>query len=211
MLHLRPITASGGKQPLLKQHFYIPAARNRLNDDGYPPLCFPFFSSSRSLLIRTLMESRMTSAAKHLPPEYSVSTSLCLLRLGGLEKIALCTAGDIITFIACGRADLFPLPGERERGLLPHTPTFSASLWADGLETVFLFFTHHSLFFFFFFSGGDATSEAVRCGRVSAGAEGMEKKKRLICEVTLFTWPPSKTLSVAKRIEARARARARGF
>lgn len=106
-------------------------------------------SGATPLLIRTLMESQMTSAAKHLPPEYSVSTSLCLLQLGGLEKIALCTAGDIITFIACGRAHLFPSPREREERerLLPHTPTFSASLWADGLETVFLFFIHHCLFF----------------------------------------------------------------
>lgn len=70
-------------------------------------------SGATPLLIRTLMESQMTSAAKHLPPEYSVSTSLCLLQLGGLEKIALCTAGDIITFIACGRAHLFPSPRER--------------------------------------------------------------------------------------------------
>lgn len=33
------------------------------------------------------MEFKMTSAAQHLPPEYSVSTSLCLLVLGALKRL----------------------------------------------------------------------------------------------------------------------------
>lgn len=67
----------------------------------------------------------------------------------GLEEIALCTAGDIITFIACGTADLFPVPltaMQRERGLLLHTPTFPARPGADGLETLSLFFYSSLLF-----------------------------------------------------------------
>lgn len=102
---------------------------------------------------------------------------------------------------------------KRERGRLLHTPTFTASLWAAGLETVFLFFTHHCLFFF---SLLDAPSKAVRRGRVSAGVDGMERvekkeseREMLICEVTLLAWPPSKILSVAMKSEASGRARAR--
>lgn len=66
----------------------------------------------------------------------------------GLEKIALGTAGDIITFIACGTADLFPVPldCDAERGLLLHTPTFSARPGVDGLETFSLFFYSSLLF-----------------------------------------------------------------
>lgn len=87
---------------------------------------------------------------------------------------------------------------ERERGLLLHTPTFSASLGADGLETVFLFFTHHCLFFFSPFpKDGDAKSKAVLSGRGSTGAEGTGGGG-LICEVTLLTWPPSNMWCVAK-------------
>lgn len=86
----------------------------------------------------------MTSAAQHLPPESSVSTSLRLLRLGGLEPIAFGAAGDIIAF---------PVPGERgsegERGLLLHTPTFPARPGAAALETVS--FLYSSLPFFFLF------------------------------------------------------------
>lgn len=77
-----------------------------------------------------------------------------------------------------------------------HTPTFSASLGADGLETVFLFFTHHCLFFFFpRMESRDAKSKAVLCGRGSAcvdqNKQSPKKKRRVICEVTLLTWPPS--------------------
>lgn len=43
---------------------------------------------------------------------------------------------------------------DAERGLLLHTPTFSARLGADGLETFSLFF-YSSLLFFFFFKDRD--------------------------------------------------------
>lgn len=46
-------------------------------------------------------------------------------------------------FIAFGRTDLFSVPfdcdAERERGLLLHTPTFSARLGADGFRDVLSF------------------------------------------------------------------------
>ncbi|MEQ2245835.1 hypothetical protein ILYODFUR_031999 [Ilyodon furcidens] len=66
----------------------------------------------------------------------------------GLEMIALTTAGGFIIFIACGRADfvLCAFDCDTERGLLLHTPTFSARLEADGLET-FLFFFYSALLF----------------------------------------------------------------
>lgn len=41
-----------------------------------------------------------------------------------------------------------------------------------------LSFLYSSLPFFFFFLGGDATSKAVQCGRVSAGANRTQKKER---------------------------------
>lgn len=123
-----------------------------------PVTLFTLFSSTMSrraplaFIMGNLIEFKMTSAAEHLPPEYSVSTSLCLLMLGGLEEIALCTAGDVLTFIACGTGDLFPVPltamqREREReDYCSTTPTFSARLGADGLETFFLFFYSSLLF-----------------------------------------------------------------
>lgn len=54
--------------------------------------------------------------------------------------IALSSAGVIRILIARGRADLFSVrfDCDAERGLLLHTPTFSARLGADGLETSFL-------------------------------------------------------------------------
>ena len=55
--------------------------------------------------------------------------------LGGLEEIALCTAGDVLTFIACGTGDLFPVPltamqreKERERTIAPQHPP-SLRVW----------------------------------------------------------------------------------
>lgn len=97
-----------------------------------PPITVYPFSSSIShqaplaFIMCNLMPFKMTSTPEHLPPEYSVSTSLCLLVPGGLEKIALCTAGDIITFIACGTADLFPVPltaMQREDYCSTHPPS----------------------------------------------------------------------------------------
>lgn len=137
---------------------------------------------------------------------------------GGLAKIALCTAGEIITFIACGRADLFPSPGERERekeGEGERTIAAHAHLHCKSVGGWFrdsLSFLYSSLPFFF--SLLDAPSKAVWRGRVSAGVDGTERVKkkereRLICEVTLLAWPPSKILSVAMKSEASGRAHAR--
>lgn len=67
----------------------------------------------------------MTSAPEHLPPEYSLNKFMPA-GAQGLEKIALCTAGDIITFIACGTADLFPVPltaMQREDYCSTHPPS----------------------------------------------------------------------------------------
>lgn len=66
----------------------------------------------------------------------------------GLEMIALCFAGDIVIFIACGGTDLFCVM--QRGGLLLHTPTFSERLGADGLETFSLSFHSASLFIFYF-------------------------------------------------------------
>lgn len=55
-------------------------------------LYLPFFqqhitSGATFLIIRNLIEFKMTSAPEHLPPEYSVSTSLCLLVPRALKRL----------------------------------------------------------------------------------------------------------------------------
>lgn len=97
------------------------------------------------------MEFQMTSAPEHLPPEYGVSTSLCLPLLGALKKIALYTAGDIITFIACGTADLFPVPltaMQRERTIAPHAHLLCTS-GGGWFRDVLSFLLLITAFFFF--------------------------------------------------------------
>lgn len=61
----------------------------------------------------------------------------------GLEKIALCTAGDIITFIGCGTADLFPVhltAMQKERTIAPHTHLLctSGGGWFRDIRFFFL-------------------------------------------------------------------------
>lgn len=111
----------------------------------------------------------------------------------GLEKIALCTAGDIITFIACGRAHLFPSPRERrERATIAahaHLLCKSVGGWfRDSLS-----FLYSSLPFF------SVEMLHPKLCSVDESQPAQPKNKRLICEVTLLTWPPSKILSVAKK------------
>lgn len=92
---------------------------------------------------------------------------------------------------------------DAERGLLLHTPTFSARPGADGLETFSLFFYSSLLFFFFqgqrlemFSAKSKAALYWLQRSFVSHCWQE-KKKKRLIFEVTLLTWPLSK-IFVAK-------------
>lgn len=105
----------------------------------------------------------------------------------GLEMIALCTAGDIIMLIACGRADLFSVPMTvMQRGLLLHTPTFSARLGADGLETFSFFFYLAMLF--------QGQRLAIRVQKSKATVYWLQRIFITItdtyrwCEVTLLRW-----------------------
>lgn len=65
---------------------------SHLNDDATHCFIYPFFqqhiaSGATCLTICSLMGFKMTSAPEHLPPEYSVSTSLCLLLLGAWKRL----------------------------------------------------------------------------------------------------------------------------
>lgn len=75
----------------------------------------------------------MTSAPKHLPLRIQCFNKFIPAVARGWERIALFTAGDIITFIARGTADLFSVPLTAQRST---TPTFSERPGADGLETL---------------------------------------------------------------------------
>ena len=97
------------------------------------------------------MEFKMTSAPEHLPPEYSVSTSLCLLVRGASKDCIMhCRRYHNIHCLWNSRFVPCAFDCDAERGLLLHTPTFSARPGADGLETFSLFFFSSLLFFFFF-------------------------------------------------------------
>lgn len=83
---------------------------------------------------------------------------------------------------------------DAERGLLLHTPTFSAHPGADGLETFFLFFYSSLLFQGWRLEMLSAKSKAIPCWwqRRLAVAD----RKKVDFEVTLFPWPSSKTLLI---------------
>lgn len=118
----------------------------------------------------------------------------------GLEKIALCTAGDIITFIGCGTADLFPVhltAMQRERTIAPHTHLLCTSGGGWFRDIRFFFsFTHHC-----FFKGRDwrywvlkPRLHCVDCKEAPQLSLSMTGNRWF--EATLRTWTSSKILLI---------------